>query len=130
MTEHGGELRIETDGAKLPALVSPIEIEQVLVNLIRNAAEALTGVGCVRVSASLREQSVEIAIDDDGRGMPADLLGHLFEPFNTTHVHDGGTGLGLAFDHGVIVDHGGEIHVESELGNGTRIRSQLPLAPA
>lgn len=130
VTENGGELHLETDGAKLPALVSPIEIEQVFVNLIRNAAEALEGSGYVHVRTSLHEETIEIAIDDDGRGMPVDLLEHLFEPFNTTRVQDGGTGLGLSFAHGVIVDHGGEIQVESELGKGTRIRVQLPLAPA
>ena len=128
VAENGGELQIETENAGLPALVSPIEIEQVVVNLIRNAAEALEGGGIVSVSVYRRENLVEIAIDDDGRGMPGALLDRLFEPFYTTRVHEGG--IGLAFAHGVIIDHGGEIHVESKPGKGTRIRIQLPVVQA
>ena len=130
VAEHGGELHVEVEDSALRALVSPIEIEQVLVNLIRNAAEAIEPGGSVFVRAGLRGDQLEIAIDDDGRGMAKELLDHLFEPFYTTRVQQGGTGLGLAFAHGVVVDHGGEIHVESEPGKGTRIRIQLPLAPA
>ena len=130
VAENGGELRIETENAGLPALVSPIEVEQVVVNLIRNAAEALEGGGIVSASVYRRENLVEIAIDDDGRGLPGALLDRLFEPFYTTRVHAGGSGLGLAFAHGVIIDHGGEIHVESKPGKGTRIRIQLPVVQA
>ncbi|MFO0690855.1 MAG: ATP-binding protein [Myxococcota bacterium] len=127
--EHGGELRVELDDARLPVLMSPIEIEQVLVNLIRNAAEALDGHGIVSVRTAIRQDRVEIAIDDEGRGMPKAMLEQVFEPFFTTRVQEGGTGLGLAVAHGVIVDHGGEIHVESEPGKGTQVRILLPLAP-
>jgi len=126
--EHGGELVVETGDESLPALVSPIEIEQVLVNLIRNAAESLDGEGTVAVRAARHEDRLEIAVDDTGRGMAPDVLEHLFAPFFTTRVHHGGTGLGLSFAHGVVVDHGGEIRVESEPGKGTRIRILLPLA--
>ncbi|MBK7951372.1 MAG: PAS domain S-box protein [Deltaproteobacteria bacterium] len=128
--EHGGELRVEIEDARLPVLMSPIEIEQVLVNLIRNAAEALDGGGSIGVRVDRRQDRVEIAIDDDGRGMPKALLDRVFEPFYTTRVQEGGTGLGLAVAHGVIVDHGGEIHVESEVGKGTWVRILLPLAPS
>lgn len=128
VTDHGGELVVETDGAKLPALVSPIEIEQVLVNLIRNAAEALDGGGNVSIRVEQHDEDrVEIAVDDEGRGMPREVLEHLFEPFYTTRVHQGGTGLGLSYAHGVIVDHSGELFVESEPGKGTRFRILLPL---
>lgn len=129
VADHGGELRISLHDSRLPALVSPIEIEQVLVNLVRNAAEALEGGGVVSVGVYPRDALVEIAIDDDGRGIPRERLDHLFEPFYTTRVHQGGTGLGLSFAHGVVVDHGGVIRFESEPGKGTRIRIQLPLAP-
>ncbi len=129
VVEHGGELRIDALEETLPALISPIEIEQVLVNLIRNAAEALDGRGGVRIGVHRRDRRIEIAIDDEGCGISRERLDHLFEPFYTTRVQPGGTGLGLSFAHGVIVDHGGEIHVESEVGKGTRFRILLPLAP-
>lgn len=129
VVEHGGDLRIDALDEPLPSLVSPIEIEQVLVNLIRNAAESLEGRGGVRIGVHRRESWIEIAIDDEGRGISQERLDHLFEPFYTTRVQQGGTGLGLSFAHGVLVDHGGEIHVESELGKGTRFRILLPLAP-
>ncbi|MEZ4333803.1 MAG: ATP-binding protein [Myxococcota bacterium] len=127
VTEHGGELRVEIGDVALPAIVSPIEIEQVLVNLIRNAAEALDGSGVVCVRAERRDGRIQIAVDDEGRGMPRERLDQLFQPFFTTRVQQGGTGLGLSFAHGVIVDHGGEIRVESELGKGTQVRILLPL---
>jgi PAS domain S-box-containing protein len=130
VVDQGGQLRIDAGDGSLSALVSPIEIEQVLVNLIRNAAESLDGGGVVRVGVYSRDQWVEIAIDDEGRGIPLERLEHLFEPFYTTRVHQGGTGLGLSFAHGVVVDHGGAIHVESEVGKGTRIRILIPRVPA
>lgn len=129
VAEHGGELRIDALEDALPALISPIEIEQVLVNLLRNAAEALDGRGGVRIGVRRRDRRIEISIDDEGRGIARERLEHLFEPFYTTRIQQGGTGLGLSFAHGVIVDHGGEIHVESEVGKGTRFRILLPLAP-
>jgi PAS domain S-box-containing protein len=129
VAEHAGELRIETTTRKLPTLMSPIEIEQVFVNLIRNAAEALEDGGVIRIGLVERGNHAEIAVDDEGRGMPAEVLEHLCEPFTTTRLQQGGTGLGLAFAHGVIADHGGTFQAESEHGKGTRIRVTLPLVP-
>ncbi|MBY0401266.1 PAS domain S-box protein [Myxococcota bacterium] len=127
--ECGGELRVELDDGRRSARMSPIEIEQVLVNLIRNAAESLDARGVVSVRTAHRAGRIEIAIDDDGRGMSKEQLERVFEPFYTTRVQQGGTGLGLAFAHGVVVDHGGEIRIESEPGKGTHVRILLPVAP-
>lgn len=128
VADQGGELELGSSPERIPVLMSPIEIEQVLVHLVRNGAEALVDGGLVRVAIERRGELAVVSIDDEGRGMPPEQAAHLFEPFYTTRVQQGGTGLGLAFDHGVIRDHGGEIKVESELGKGTRIRILLPLA--
>lgn len=124
--ENGGRVVLNAETTACPARISPIEIEQVLVNVIRNAAESIEGQGEIRVSTRRREELIEIEISDEGRGMDAEQLSHVFDPFYTTRIEQGGTGLGLSFAHGVVVDHGGEIVVDSERGKGTRVRILLP----
>ena len=107
------------------------QLEQVLMNLVANARDAIAGVGTVRIAVGASpggDDEVAVAVEDDGCGMAADTLEHLFEPFFTTKTS--GTGLGLATSYGIIEQHGGRIEVDSELGRGTRIEVRLPRAPA
>lgn len=124
--ESGGRVELNLAPDVCEARVSPIEIEQVLVNVIRNATEALESEGEVRISTRRREALIEIEVEDNGRGMDSELLAHVFDPFYTTRINQGGTGLGLSFAHGVIADHGGEIVVDSNPSKGTRVRIRLP----
>jgi len=123
----GGSLALRVQAAPLPARISPIEIEQAIVHLLRNAAEALEGGGRIQLSTRRREDVAEIEIVDDGRGIPPEDRERVLQPFYTTRLALGGTGLGLPFVHDVIREHGGELQIESTSEKGTRIRVQLPL---
>src|SRR5262249_46076097 len=94
------------------AMLDEGQIRQSLLNLVRNAAEALGGNGGGTVSLSTRAGEpgrVEIEVADDGPGIPADVQARLFDPFFSTK--EGGTGLGLALTHQIVHDHGGDIQV-------------------
>lgn len=124
--------------------VDPSQLEQVLLNLIVNAQDAMLSGGRLEVRvgrARLAGAStpvepipdgdyVAIAVQDTGVGIPAPLLGRLFEPFFTTKPTGGGTGLGLATSYGIIRQAGGYIGVESEVGAGACFTIYLPLAAA
>lgn len=96
-----------------------------LTNLVENAFQAVEPGGRVTVSASRAGDQLLLSVRDDGRGMPADVLVKLFEPFFTTRSD--GTGLGLAIARGVARAHGGGIEVRSEPGKGTEFVISLPL---
>jgi len=104
------------------------QIEQVLMNLVRNAAEAMGEPGgCVRVATVTRDSAAVISIADEGPGIPRDMQERIFEPFFTTKK--GGNGLGLAVCRQIIADHGGEMRVESGPEGGTVFDVLLPVEP-
>jgi PAS domain S-box-containing protein len=103
-------------------------LQQVFLNLLVNAADAMPTGGSLDVSlARCGDDRVEVRIRDTGGGIPEDLQARLFEPFFTTKVEGRGTGLGLLVSKGIVVDHGGTIDVASEVGKGTEFRIVLPL---
>ncbi len=105
------------------------QIEQVIINLMINAAEAMEGKGKLIITTkSLNEEStVELLVDDSGPGVSQDIRLKIFEPFFTTKTHRGGTGLGLSITHGIVQRHGGNITVETSPMGGARFRIHLPL---
>lgn len=104
------------------------ELEQVLLNLLINAAQALDGEGTIRVRTRRRGGEVEIAIADDGRGIEPDALDRIFDPFFTTKPVGEGTGLGLSISHEIVRRHDGRLEVSSEPGRGSEFRVLLPVA--
>ena len=105
------------------------ELNEVWSNLLENAAEALAGSGTLRVEAAHAHDGVRVVIEDDGPGIPAELLPRVFDPFVTSKAPGGGTGLGLTTAHAIVVQkHGGAIDVVSEPGR-TRLTVQLPNEP-
>jgi signal transduction histidine kinase len=98
----------------------------VLLNVLVNAAEAAGAGGKVAVSAATQGATVTLAVEDDGPGIPADILPRVFDPFFTTKKN--GTGLGLAVAQTIIEAHGGAIEVEPGPGRGTRVLLRLPAA--
>ena len=125
---EGVELRKEA-GRPVVADVDPRRIQQVLVNLTKNALQA-TSNGTVTVGVEDRGDTVALVVHDTGPGMPPDVLEKLFQPFFTTKPKEQGTGLGLAFAKSVVNAHGGTIEVESELGQGTTFTVVLPKIPS
>jgi two-component system, NtrC family, sensor kinase len=107
----------------------PGQIDQVFMNLISNAAQAVgarDSGGTIRIAAQKRADDVEITVADDGPGIPADVIPKIFDPFFTTKDVGEGSGLGLSIVHGIVDRHGGRIMVESQLGTGTTFRIVLP----
>lgn len=113
---------------ELPAVVcAPSQINQVLLNLLNNAAQAIDGYGRIQVKTWAEAEHVLISIEDSGRGMSAAVQQRIFDPFFTTKPVGQGTGLGLSISFKIIQDHGGTIRVASVLGRGTRFLLRLPL---
>ncbi len=118
---------LEVDLGELPRLRGrPQQIAQVLVNLLVNARQAISGDGRIQVTTRVEAEGVSLAVRDSGVGMNAETKRHLFEPFFTTKGVGEGTGLGLAVIHGIVQSHSGRIEVESELGRGTCFTVWLP----
>lgn len=104
------------------------QLEQVLVNLVMNAAEAQPDGGTITVRARAEANQVVLEVEDAGGGIEPAHLEHVFDPFFTTKDETKGVGLGLSVVYGIVEAHGGTIEVESKLGRGTRFRVRLPLA--
>jgi len=102
------------------------QIEQVLVNLITNAVQAMPDGGQLHVSLAQKGGMVSIAVQDTGTGIPAENINRIFDPFFTTKPEGEGTGLGLSVGYGIISNHHGRIEVESTPGEGTTFTILLP----
>ena len=107
-------------------------MKQVLLNLVDNAIKYTHGEGEVKLALEIKDSSAEISVSDTGVGIPADALGHVFEPFYRAETSrskaPGGAGLGLTTSRSVVERHGGQIHIESAEGQGTTVTVLLPLA--
>jgi PAS domain S-box-containing protein len=115
----------------LPAVKGDFQkIEQVIINLLTNACQALTSRDQA-VSVVIRKKSgapfIEMLVTDEGRGIDPDHLPHIFDPFFTTKRESGGTGLGLSISYGIIKDHKGTLEVSSIPGKGTTFTITLPI---
>lgn len=111
-----------------PVACLPTQIAQVLTNLLSNAAQAVTPPdGQIELKTRSVGEAVEIEVTDNGCGMSADVVQHVFEPFYTTRPPGQGVGLGLSLSYEIIKRHRGQIDVTSEPGKGTRVVVHLPL---
>lgn len=107
----------------------PSQINQVLMNMLVNAGQAIEDKGVVTIRTGKQDNRVWIEIEDTGRGIPADQIKRIFEPFYTTKPVGIGTGLGLSLSFGIVQKHRGKIEVRSEVGKGTTMRIWLPIKP-
>lgn len=108
-------------------LCLPGHLNQVFLNLLLNAAQAITDRGRIEVRSEMAGNEIRIRIHDNGCGIPEGSLGRIFDPFFTTRPVGSGTGLGLAVCHDIVQAHGGRIEVESEVGVGTTFTVYLPV---
>lgn len=112
----------------LPVLLDQGQFEQLVLNLIVNARDAMPSGGKLTLSTEERGDELLLSIRDSGCGMSSDIVSRIFEPFFTTKGIGKGTGLGLAVVHGVVTRGGGRVEVDSDLGEGTVFRIFFPLA--
>ncbi len=104
------------------------QINQVVLNLVVNAAQAMGPArGKITVRTGCDEAWAWLEVEDNGGGIPADVLPRIFDPFFTTKPVGQGTGLGLSLSYGIIQKHNGHIEVKSTLGTGTSFKITIPL---
>jgi PAS domain S-box-containing protein len=121
-----GRATVERTYVELPPVQCvPQEIKQVFLNLIVNAGQAISDGGHIRISTQARGGFVTVTVEDDGCGIPPEIIDRIFDPFFTTKRVGEGTGLGLGIAYHIVRSHGGEIRVESEPGRGSRFRVRL-----
>jgi signal transduction histidine kinase len=130
------DARLAKDGTELALDLAPglpsitadaAQLNQVLVNLVVNALQAMPGGGRLSVRTRAGEGCVSLVVEDTGTGMSEEVLDKVFVPFFTTKDVGEGTGLGLPVVHGIVTSHGGSIRAESKLGQGTRFEIRLPV---
>ena len=105
----------------------PSQINQVFMNLLQNAAQAIANQGEVWICTVAEGGWIKITIRDNGAGIPDDRLNRIFDPFFTTKPVGAGTGLGLSISYGILEKHGGKIWVTSKVGEGTEFTVELPV---
>lgn len=127
--EHAGcTVEVHVDEALPPALFDESQLRQALLNLLRNAREAMSKGGPIDVSVRAEGMSVVVRVDDRGGGIPDDIRARVFDPFFSTKGE--GTGLGLAITRHIVEAHGGSVTCDARDGGGTSFRIALPIAPA
>jgi two-component system sensor kinase FixL len=127
----GIKVRTEFAPNSPPILVDRVQIQQVMVNLLRNASEAMASSPkreLTITTAGSEDSGVEVAVADTGPGIPEEVASRLFKPFVTTKPS--GMGIGLAISHSIIEAHGGRLRMTPNRGGGTVFHFQLPAAPA
>jgi two-component system NtrC family sensor kinase len=124
LSESNVKVSLDIIGKVLPITAVGSQIQQVFINLILNAADAMPDGGSLQVSASSFEEGVELLFQDQGRGIPKEQQSNIFEPFFSTK--DGGTGLGLTVSYNIITAHGGVLELLPKRSPGACFRIFLP----
>lgn len=124
--EAGGILRVELSEEPLPVYGDDGALEDLFLNLLRNAAQAIEAGGTAEILGRVEEGRVVVIVRDDGVGIPEDNRGRVFEPLFSTRPE--GTGLGLTVARRIAVAHGGDLELESAPGEGTTVQVVLPLS--
>jgi C4-dicarboxylate-specific signal transduction histidine kinase len=127
---RGIEVELELCPDELLVVANPIQLEQVFINLLTNARDALIDAKrkTIRIASSRDEERIRIAFSDTGPGIPAELQQRIFDPFFTTKEVGTGTGLCLSITYSILKEYGGDISVESRPGKGATFMVELPFA--
>jgi two-component system NtrC family sensor kinase len=122
-------IEIQTDFQdNIPVIASDqSQLQQVFLNLITNAIDAIEKNGCIEIATRQKENTIEVMIKDDGPGIPKEHQNRIFDPFYTTKTSGKGTGLGLSVSHSIIEKMGGSITFESNQETGTIFYINLPI---
>ncbi|MCB9357000.1 MAG: PAS domain S-box protein [Calditrichaeota bacterium] len=120
------EIDLKLDPELPPVSAAASELEQVLINIVKNAIEAIGQAGRIEISTSINNDKANVVITDNGPGIARENLSKIFDPFVSFKEKGGGTGLGLYISKQIISQHGGVLQVESEVGQGTTFTITLP----
>jgi signal transduction histidine kinase len=129
-SQRGVALELDLDEGPLVVTGNATELEQVFVNLIRNAVESSPKGASISIETRVLGDQVRASVTDRGRGISDSALPRIFDPFFTTRSPEGGIGLGLSICHGIVAAAGGTLEVESQLHSGTTFRVNLPRSRA
>ncbi|WNJ16888.1 ATP-binding protein [Pontibacter sp. G13] len=123
-----GHIEVIKDYQEIPDIEGfPGKINQVFMNVLSNAIQAMPEGGTIAIRTRRTEEAVTVSIQDQGMGIPEEVKDRIFEPFFTTKDVGEGTGLGLSICHGIMEQHGGSIDIKSQIGQGTEVILTLPL---
>ena len=127
-----GKVEVHSDMPDHPVWVTydAQQIEQVIINLVQNAVQAMPEGGDLAIRLTQSNGEAVLEVEDSGVGISQENLSRIFEPFFTTKPEGKGTGMGLAVSYGIISRHGGQIDVESEIGEGSTFTIRLPMEPS
>jgi signal transduction histidine kinase len=126
-TSEGIELTLDLADNLPDIYIDPVQVGQVVLNVLLNATHAITPPGKIHVSTRVADKFIELIISDTGKGIPGENLPKIFDPFFTTKDKSRGTGLGLAVSYGIIKKHGGDIEVRSSVNEGATFIVRLPI---
>jgi len=129
LRQAGIEVRFDLDSSGAVVLADHFQMEQLFLNLVLNAVQAMPRGGELVLRTRVGEDAVVAEVRDTGKGMPEEIRDRIFDPFFTTRDVGEGTGLGLSVSDSIAAAHGGTIDVKSTLGVGTIFRVELPLPP-
>jgi len=131
LKSHLDSVEVIKDYGELPGIECyPGKLNQVFMNVLTNAIQAMPEGGLIHLKTELEKDTVRLSIQDTGKGMEQEVVARMFEPFFTTKDVGEGTGLGMSISHGIIRQHGGIIQAESVPGQGTKIVISLPVNQA
>jgi signal transduction histidine kinase len=125
LREHHIQVRRVEETPLPPVAFDPKQVHQVLINLLKNALEAMPAGGEITITSRVKGANAEISVSDTGEGLAPEVAGNIFQPYFTTKAK--GTGLGLAICQNIIQEHGGCLFADSAPGRGATFTIQLPL---
>ncbi len=128
--ELGNRIKLHKKYSDIPPIsCMPGQLNQVFLNMLLNAIQAIEGDGNIWISTAIKDNNVIVKFKDDGNGIPKKHVDKIFEPFFTTKPIGMGTGLGLSISYGIIQAHGGDIQVKSKKKAGTSFIISFPFKP-
>ena len=131
MMFQASDQRVQVDFSSPPEfekIITEADLYYVFINIIKNALQAMPQGGCLKVNCSLHDGQMEIAFQDNGAGLTAEEMDHIFQPFYSTKEGAQGLGLGLPICQKILARYDGHLAVESQRGQGTTVRVLLPYA--
>ncbi len=125
---EGVDVEVDLEPDLPPVLIDSVQVQQVLLNLVRNSIDALSGreTGAISIATARRSDVVEVVVSDTGPGVPPEVRERLFEPFVSTKPD--GIGIGLSICRTIVEAHGGEIFFDTGAGNGSTFRFTIPIS--